>query len=71
MVRQTQCFFPFFDLMGEMQELRQMHCTMWLEAAREIVSAEASDVKFILTDHPVTIYNAQCPPLSFTYGLRG
>jgi len=50
------------ELMLEMQELRQMHCTMWLEAAREIVSAEESDVKFIVTDHPVTIYNAQCPP---------
>jgi hypothetical protein len=33
-----------------------------LEAAREIVSAEEADVKFIITDHPVTIYNAQCPP---------
>ena len=50
------------ELMHEMQGLRQMHCTMWLKAAREIVSAEESDVKFIITDHPVTIYNAQCPP---------
>jgi hypothetical protein len=50
------------QLMDEMQALRQMHCTMWLEAVREVVSAENSDVKFILTDHPVTVYNAQCPP---------
>src|SRR5580704_3418263 len=29
-------------LMYEMQALRQMHCTMWVEAVREIVSAESS-----------------------------
>lgn len=51
-------------LMIEMQALRQMHCTMWYESVREIVSAEQSDVKFIITDHPVTIYNAACPPTS-------
>jgi hypothetical protein len=51
-------------LMYEMQALRQMHCTMWLEAVREIVSAESSNVKFIVTDHPVTIYHPDCPPES-------
>jgi len=52
------------QLMLEMQHLRQMHCTMWVEAVREIVSAEDSDIKFIITDHPVTIYNPACPPES-------
>ena len=28
------------DLMLEMQQLRRMHCTMWFECVREIVSAE-------------------------------
>ena len=46
------------ELMVEMQALRLMHCTMWVEGVREIVSAHDSDVKFILTDHPVTVYNA-------------
>ncbi len=46
------------ELMTEMQALRLMHCTMWVEGVREIVSAQDSDVKFILTDHPVTVYNA-------------
>jgi hypothetical protein len=50
------------NLMLEMQALRQMHCTMWLEAVREVASAEDSEVKFIVTDHPVTVYNPQCPP---------
>lgn len=45
------------ELMVEMQALRQMHCTMWSESVREIVSAEKSDVKFIVGDHPVTLYN--------------
>ncbi len=51
-------------LMIEMQAIRQMNCTMWAEAVPEIVSAENSDVKFILTDHPATIYNPACPPSS-------
>lgn len=52
------------ELMVEMQGLRQMHCTMWSESVREIVSAEQSDVKFIVTDHPITIYNATYSPES-------
>lgn len=52
------------QLMREMQGLRLMHCTMWTEGVREIVTAEESDVKFIVTDHPVTIYNAALPPTS-------
>jgi hypothetical protein len=50
------------ELMIEMQALRQMHCTMWVECVREIVSAESSAIKFILTDHPVTVYNPAYPP---------
>ncbi len=50
------------ELMLEMQSLRLMHCTMWAEGVREIVSAVTSDVKFIVTDHPVTFYNAAFPP---------
>lgn len=50
------------ELMLEMQFLRTMHCTMWVEGVMEIVSAEDSDVKFIISDHAVTIYNPACPP---------
>ncbi len=52
------------QLMLEMQHLRQMHSTMWLEAVREIVSAESSSIKFIVSDHPVTIFNRACLPES-------
>ncbi len=50
------------QLMTEMQVLRAMHCTLWAEGVRELVSAEESEIKFIVSDHPVTIYNHACPP---------
>ena len=50
------------ELMFEMQGIRTMHCTIWSEGVREIVSAEDADVKFIISDHPVTIYNHAAPP---------
>ena len=50
------------QLMQEMQGLRFMHCTMWTEGVREIVSAEESDIKFLVSDHPVTVYNPAAPP---------
>jgi hypothetical protein len=50
------------QLMSEVQALRTIHCTLWAEGVRELVSAEDSDMKFILSDHPVTIYNYACPP---------
>jgi len=50
------------ELMIEMQGIRMLHTTIWTEAVREIVSAEDAGVKFIVTDHPVTIYNHALPP---------
>lgn len=50
------------ELMFEMQGIQMMHCTIWTEGVREIVSAEDADVKFIISDHPVTIYNHAVPP---------
>ena len=50
------------ELMMEMQGIRMLHTTIWTECVREIVSAEDAGVKFILTDHPVTIYNHALPP---------
>ena len=37
-------------------------CTIWTEGVREIISADDADVKFIISDHPVTIYNHAVPP---------
>ena len=52
------------QLMIEMQAIQDMNCTIWYEGVREIVSAENSNLKFIVSDHPVTIYNYACPPES-------
>lgn len=50
------------QLMVEMQSLRTIHCTLWAEGIRELVSASNSEVKFIVSDHPVTVYNYACSP---------
>ncbi|MDO9218482.1 MAG: DUF4238 domain-containing protein, partial [Lacisediminimonas sp.] len=50
------------ELMMEMQGVRRLNCTIWTEGVREIVSAEDADVKFIVSDHPVTIYNPAIGP---------
>lgn len=49
------------ELMGEMQHLREMFGTLWAECAHEVVSAEDSAVKFLITDHPVSTFNAGLP----------
>jgi hypothetical protein len=53
---------PQMELMCQMQALRQMHATMWSECVREIVSAAKSPVKFLVSDHPVTIYHPKLFP---------
>jgi hypothetical protein len=50
------------ELMFEMQGIRMMHCTIWTEGVREIVSAEDANVKFLVSDHPITIYNYAATP---------
>jgi hypothetical protein len=50
------------ELMFEMQGIRMLNVTTWTTGVREIVSAENSATKFILTDHPVTVYNHAIPP---------
>lgn len=50
------------ELLFQMQAIRRMHCTMWAEASMEIVSAEQSYTKFIVSDTPVTFYNSACYP---------
>jgi hypothetical protein len=45
------------ELLLLMQKVRRMHCTMWVESVMEVVSAEDSEVKFIVGDNPITFYN--------------
>lgn len=53
---------PQIELMRQMQAVRQMHCTMWSECVREIVSATQSPIKFLVSDHPVTVYHPKLEP---------
>lgn len=50
------------QLMFEMQGIRMLNVTTWTTGVREIVSAERAGIKFILSDHPVTVYNHAIPP---------
>jgi hypothetical protein len=51
-------------LLFAMQELHQMHCAIWSEAVWNIVDASQSETKFIISDHPVTVYNQSAFPES-------
>jgi hypothetical protein len=48
----------------ELQRLQQAFCALWTECVWSIADASASDTKFILSDHPVTVYNRGCFPAS-------
>jgi len=45
-----------------MQRVFQANGTMWTEGVWEIVRARQSSTKFIVTDEPVTFYNARVFP---------
>jgi len=47
-----------------LQRMQDIFCATWTECVWQIADASNSPTKFILSDHPVTIYNRGCPPLS-------
>lgn len=47
-----------------LQDIQSMFCAIWTESVWQIASAEKASVKLIISDHPVTVYNRKCPPLS-------
>jgi hypothetical protein len=44
--------------------LQQLYCTIWAECVWLIADASESATKFIISDHPVTVYNRRCGPRS-------
>lgn len=50
--------------LAAMVQLRQLHCAIWTECVWQIADASRSDTKFIISDHPVTVYNRACGPRS-------
>jgi Protein of unknown function (DUF4238) len=50
------------QLLVRMQELQNLHCAVWTESVWSIASADNTETKFIVTDHPVTVYNREVFP---------
>lgn len=53
-----------FTILRSMVDLRQLYCAIWTECIWQIADASASATKFIISDHPVTVYNRVCGPRS-------
>lgn len=51
-------------LMIHMQRLQQLYCALWTECIWQIADASQSNTKFIISDHPITIYNRRCGPIT-------
>jgi hypothetical protein len=51
-------------LLDKMQCLRDLYCAIWTECIWLLADATQSETKFIVSDHPVTVYNRRCSPRS-------
>jgi len=49
-------------VLAALLRFQQIHCAIWTEAVWQIADASQSDTKFIISDHPVTVYNRTCGP---------
>jgi hypothetical protein len=47
-----------------MQQLQNLYCAIWTEAVWALVDATLTQTKFIISDHPITVYNRDCFPNS-------
>lgn len=52
------------SILDLMTSLRKLYASIWMECVWLIADASKSDTKFIISDHPVTIYNRRCGPRS-------
>ena len=52
------------QLLRLMMNLRRMYNAVWSECVWLIADAIHSDTKFIISDHPVALYNRECGPRS-------
>jgi hypothetical protein len=51
-------------VLNSMLKLARLHCAIWTEAVWLIADASKSETKFIVSDHPITVYNRECGPKS-------
>ena len=47
-----------------LQQISNIYCAVWSECVWQIADASRSNIKFIISDHPVVAYNRECFPLS-------
>jgi len=47
-----------------MLRLHPIHSAIWTESVWQIADATQSETKFLISDHPVTVYNRACGPRS-------
>lgn len=52
------------QVLSLMLKLRHLYCAIWTECVWLIADASQSNTKFIISDHPVTVYNRKCGPHS-------
>lgn len=52
------------DTLTLLVRLQQLFSAIWSECIWQIADASQSDTKFIISDHPVTVYNRRCGPRS-------
>jgi hypothetical protein len=52
------------SILAAMLRFQELHSATWTECVWQIADASASDTKFIVSDHPVTVYNRVCGPRS-------
>jgi hypothetical protein len=52
------------EILQRMMKLRQLFCANWTESVWLIANASKSKTKFIVSEHPVTVYNRRCGPSS-------
>ena len=45
-----------------LQQIQNLYCAIWTECVWQIADATKSATKFIISDHPVTVYNRACFP---------
>lgn len=50
------------ELLMELQRFRGMNCAVWTDCVWQVAEATNSATKFLITDHPVTVYNRRCFP---------
>lgn len=50
------------ETLRAMVQFRTLFSTIWVESEWLIADAKKSETKFIVTDHPVTVYNRACGP---------